>query len=218
MMRILRTPLPTHVVSLTPIADPGGTRRRYVGRTVLARAVGVLLAGGAALACMPAGDAEDGRPAGSQATLFTDVTAQSGLDFVHGPPFDGSYYVGEQLGSGAALFDYDGDDDLDVYVVNTARRSAVADSLPLRNRLWQQVDGTFVDVTDESGLGDTGYGVGVAVGDIDNNGHPDVYITNIGLDALYQNEGDGTFRNVTEGAGIDNREWGASATFFDFDL
>jgi hypothetical protein len=126
--------------------------------------------------------------------------------------------VGEQLGSGVALLDYDGDDDLDIYFVNTSRRSVPEADAPLRNGLWQQVDGTFIDVTAASGLGDTGYGVGVAVGDIDNDGHPDVYTTNIGLDALYHNEGDGTFTNVTEVAGIDNREWGASATFLDFDL
>jgi hypothetical protein len=209
---------PARVPSFTQVAARGSAHQRYVAQTLLAPAIGVLLASSGAVACDPAENPGNGQPATLRTTLFTDVTAEYGLDFVHGEPFDGTYYVGEQLGSGAALFDHDGDGDLDIYIINTSRRSAGPDEAPLRNSLWQQVDRTFVDVTAESGLGDVGYGVGVAVGDIDNDGHPDVYVTNLGPDALYRNNGDGTFTDVTEAAGIDNPLWGASATFLDFDL
>ena len=152
--------------------------------------------------------------------LFIDVTEHMGLNFIHDPGVDGSYFMPESIGSGCAFLDYDNDGDLDIYLVNGAQHGkSSATDLPLRNRLFrQEANGTFSDVTETSGLGDTGYGMGVAVGDIDNDGHVDVYVTNYGPDALYHNNGDGTFAEITLQAGIDNPHWGCSVVFFDYNL
>ncbi len=158
-----------------------------------------------------------GRPAGP---LLTDITDESGLDFVHDAGVDSGYFMPESIGSGGAFLDYDNDGNLDIYLVNGARRGTNDPDRPSpRNRLFRQVhDGAFLDVTETSGLGDAGYGMGVAVGDIDNDGDVDVYITNFGPDALYRNNGDGTFSDISDAAGISNPEWGTSAVFFDYDL
>ena len=152
--------------------------------------------------------------------LFIDVTEDMGLNFTHDPGVDGSYFMPESIGSGCAFLDYDNDGDLDIYLVNGAQHGkSSATDLPLRNRLFrQESNGTFLDVTETSGLGDRGYGMGVAVGDIDNDGHVDVYVTNYGPDALYHNNGDGTFAEITLQAGIDNPHWGCSVVFFDYNL
>ena len=151
---------------------------------------------------------------------FVEITREAGLEFVHEGGATGEYFLPEIMGPGAALFDYDNDGDLDIYLVNGNRR------LPERvlalepvNRLYRQdPDGRFVDVTDASGLGDGGYGMGVAIGDIDNDGDADVYVTNFGPDQLYRNRGDGTFENITAAASIDVLGWSCSAAFFDYDL
>jgi hypothetical protein len=112
------------------------------------------------------------------------------------------------MGGGAALFDCDGDGDLDIYLTNGGSP----------NRLYrQEPGGRFVDATADTGLGDSGYGMGVAIGDVDNDGDPDVYLTNYGPDRLYENRGDGTFVDVTEDAGVRVDGWSSSAVFFDFD-
>ncbi len=147
---------------------------------------------------------------------FTDVSAEVGLDFVHESGATGGLALPEIMGAGVALLDYDGDGDLDLYLVNGGL--VTADRPPPVNRLYrQEADGTFVDVTAESGLGDPGNGMGVAVGDIDNDGHVDVYVTNYGPDALYRNRGDGTFTDITLAAGIDVPGWSCSAAFVDYD-
>lgn len=168
-------------------------------------------------------------PSGSMVPpRLIDVAQSRGIDFVHEPGPTGLYFFPEIMGSGAALLDYDSDGDLDVYMVNgtTAAPHPAASGSPVdahvhgaaTNRLYRQnADGWFVDVTKGSGLGDAGYGMGVAVGDVNNDGAPDVYVTNYGLDRLFVNDGKGIFRNLTEEAGIDNPSWGTSACFFDFD-
>jgi hypothetical protein len=152
--------------------------------------------------------------------FFTDVCQKLGLDFVHEPGVEGGYFMPESLAGGGAFLDYDGDGDLDVYLINGAYRDpAKRRARPLRNRLFQQgSDGTFRDVTDAAGIGNEGFGMGVAVGDMDNDGDPDVYVTNFGPDALYRNNGDGTFTDVSQAAGIRNPAWSSSALFFDYDL
>jgi len=151
--------------------------------------------------------------------LFTDITSEVNLAFVHENGADGSLLMPEIMASGVALLDYDGDGDLDVYFTNgqfglggaTTTKRAV-------NKLFRQErDGRFVDVTDRSGLGDTGYGMGVAIGDIDNDGDVDVYLANLGADQLYRNRGDGTFENITQEATIHVDGWSSSAAFFDYD-
>jgi hypothetical protein len=153
---------------------------------------------------------------------FADVTDASGLSFVYEPFEDGSFYLPEQVGGGAALFDYDNDGDLDAYFVNGAPHGIS----PLRghagaaatNRLFRQDLGLkFVDVTDAAGVGDTGFGTGVAVGDYDNDGDADLFVANVGPDVLYRNNGDGTFTDVTAAAGVAGRGWGSSAVFVDYD-
>ncbi len=162
----------------------------------------------------------DGERADGQVVGFVEVSEQVGLDFVHDPGVDGSYFMPESIGSGGAFLDYDNDGDLDIYLVNSGPHSERANGqTPAVNRLYrQEADGTFTDVTERSGLGDAGYGMGVAVADIDNDGYVDVYLTNYGPDALYRNNGDGTFTNITGPAGISNPEWGTSAAFLDYDL
>jgi hypothetical protein len=142
------------------------------------------------------------------------------LNFLHDAGVDSSYFMPESIGSGGAFLDYDNDGDLDIYLVNGAWHSKTKiESQPLKNRLFRQKkDGTFVDVTESSGLGDSGYGMGVAVGDIDNDGDVDVYLTNYGPDALYRNNGDGTFTEITDEAGIHNPKWGSSVIFLDYNL
>ncbi|MCH7687689.1 MAG: CRTAC1 family protein [Planctomycetes bacterium] len=125
--------------------------------------------------------------------------------------------------AGAALFDYDLDGDLDIYLINGSLedegdREGNEPSHRATNRLYrQEPSGRFVDVTEGSGLDDAGYGMGVAVGDVNNDGFPDVYVTNYGSDRLFLNQRDGTFLDVTEQAGIDNAVWAASACFVDYD-
>lgn len=151
-----------------------------------------------------------------------DITSESGLDFQHviGPL--GTYFVPEINGAGGALFDYDKDGLLDILLINSGRSPQAAGDFPegtrTENRLYrQQPDGTFLDSTDGSGLGGPAYGIGCAVGDIDNDGALDVYVTNYGPDQLYRNNADGTFENITQQARIVDSEWGTCAAFFDYD-
>jgi len=128
------------------------------------------------------------------------------------------WFMPESMTSGCALFDADGDGDLDAYFVSGWRDADGVTRSPLGNNslYLQQPDGTFRLAT-ESGLEDPGYGMGVAIGDIDNDGDLDVFVTNWGDDVLFRNEGDGRFVDCTASAGIDNPRWGASAGFCDFD-
>ena len=170
--------------------------------------------------CAPPGPA-------SSAPTFTDVTEASGIGFRHENSPTASKYLIETMGGGVAVFDYDNDGRLDVFFVNGA---ALADPMPagaepdksaarFANRLYRNKgDGTFDDVTRRAGLGAArGYGMGVAVGDYDNDGSEDVYVTNYGANVLYRNNGDGTFTDVTARAGVAGGGWSTSAGFFDYD-
>jgi hypothetical protein len=150
---------------------------------------------------------------------FADVTEKSGLHFIHETGPVGNYRLPEIMGSGAALFDYDNDGRLDIYLIqNGGPRGA-------KNQLFrQQPDGTFADVSEGSGLDVAGYGMGVAVGDVNNDGFPDVLICEFGGVRLFLNNGNGTFTEVTREAGLGEppetspiRPWPMTATFFDYD-
>jgi hypothetical protein len=164
--------------------------------------------------------APPGIPASAETvgTAFVEITGEVGLDFAFDRAASGDYFMPDSMAAGAALLDFDGDGRLDVYIVNgrwaddSARHAAGA------NRLYrQQPDGQFVDVTETSGAGDVGYGMGVATGDVDNDGDLDLYVTNYGPDALYINDGDGTFTDATRESGLGDSRWGASAGFVDYD-
>ncbi len=153
---------------------------------------------------------------------LVDITKPLGIDFRHivGPP--GTWFMPESIGAGAAVLDYDRDGLQDLYFVNCGPSPGAVGSLgpavDYRNRLYRQTSsGRFEDVTDSSGLGDTGYGAGVAVGDVDNDGLPDVFIANYTQDSLYRNTGQGTFENITAALQRTESDWGAAAAFVDYD-
>ena len=162
-------------------------------------------------------------PAQSEAGgMFVDISDEVGLDFQRavGPP--GTYFLPEINGSGGAMFDCDGDGDLDIYLVNSGPSPHAVGTFPpsqrTENRLYaQQADGTLRDVTADSGLGDTGYGIGCAIGDVDNDGDPDVLVTNFGRDRLFLNDGIGHFTDVSDAAGLNSDGWANSAAFCDYD-
>jgi enediyne biosynthesis protein E4 len=151
---------------------------------------------------------------------FLDVTATTGIEFKHQRGASDKKHLVETMGSGCALLDYDSDGLLDVLLINGGTTPDSLVSEPVRpHALYRNMGGgKFKDVTAQAGItGNGSYGQGVAVGDYDNDGHPDVYITNFGPDILYHNNGNGTFTDVTERAGINDRALGSSAAFFDFD-
>jgi len=160
---------------------------------------------------------------------FTDVTQGVGIAFQHENSATSNKYLIETMGGGVALLDYDNDGRLDVFFTNGAK---IDDPMPsgkmpdksdrkFWNRLYHQnADGTFTDVTEKAGL--TGaqqnyYAMGVAVGDYDNDGFEDIYVTGYGGNTLYHNNGNGTFTDVTKTAGVAAGGWSASAGFFDYD-
>jgi hypothetical protein len=154
----------------------------------------------------------------SVSVRWTDVTAESGIAFEHSDGRSGRKYLPETLGSGAAWFDYDNDGDVDLYVVNGSDLPGSRSLEPPTNRLYRNnADGTFTDVSQQSGAHDTGYGHGCAVGDYDNDGDDDLYVANFGPNVLYRNNGDGTFTDVTRHAGVGDARWSASAAFLDYD-
>jgi hypothetical protein len=151
--------------------------------------------------------------------VLHDVTRQTGITFRHTDGSSGQRYIVETVTAGLALFDYDGDGDVDIYFLNGAPLKGTKVDVPPRNALYRNDGGwKFTDVTDQAGVGDTGFGLGVAVGDYDNDGDPDVYVNNFGPNVLYRNNGDGTFTDVTKQAGVDaGNKMGAGACFLDAD-
>jgi hypothetical protein len=172
----------------------------------------------------------------SSSPIFIEVADRVGLNFQHYNGMTGKLYLPEIMGSGAALFDFDNDGDLDVFLVQgnvlEPNTKAAATQFPwrgsesprgrlFRNDLVVAKEGSrtlkFTDVTERSGIVADGYGMGVAVGDINNDGWPDLYISNLGSNQMYLNKGDGTFVDVTKKTGTDDSRWSTSAAFFDYD-
>jgi hypothetical protein len=175
--------------------------------------------------------ASTGSPA---AAWFVDRAAETGLRFVHFNGMSGAHYFPEVMPPGAGLLDFDNDGDLDVYLVQgrmlgavkTIDQATMKPSTPLSGRLFRNdltvnADGTrnlrFVDVTDRSGIRATAYGMGVAAGDVDNDGWVDLYLTNFGANQLYRNNHDGTFTDISHQSGTDDPAFSVSAAFVDYD-
>ena len=171
--------------------------------------------------CKPARAQADAAPG-----KFIDSTEASGVRFHHYASQTEKKYMLEIMGSGVALLDYDNDGRLDIFLVNGA---PISDPTPLGSiprktdpKYWhrlyhQKPDGTFEDVTERAGVHGLGYGLGVAVGDYDNDGFEDLYVTEYGSNRLYHNNGDGTFTDVTEKAGVGGSGWSTGAAWVDLD-
>lgn len=157
--------------------------------------------------------------------FFQEVSPYSGIDFTHTFGDDLLSNVAETVGSGAAFLDYDNDGLMDLYVANGSFSEQFSESekpreLP-KNRLYRNVgNGQFTDVTDDAGVGDTGFSSGVSVADYDNDGYPDIYICNYGPNRFYHNNGDGTFTDVAEELGVrgEDENFTIAAVWLDYDL
>ncbi|MDT5121363.1 MAG: enediyne biosynthesis protein [Acidobacteriota bacterium] len=148
---------------------------------------------------------------------FTDITEKAGITFRHVASPDKKYIV-ESMSGGVAMFDYDNDGYLDIYFVNSLTVEMVKSNVKTRSALYHNNgDGTFTDVTDKAGVGDVGWGMGVAVGDYDNDGFDDLYVTCLGQNHLFHNNGNGTFTDVTAKAGVGDPRWSTGAAFVDYD-
>ena len=163
---------------------------------------------------------------------FVDRASTLGIDFTHFNGMSGALYLPEIMGSGAALFDFDRDGDLDLFVVQGAELAPdgehpaplfpPAKGTPVGHRLFrnQLADSgrlAFTDISADSGIDTVDYGMGVAVGDIDNDGLPDLYVTTLGRNRLFHNLGNGRFEDIAATAGVDDPAWAVSAAFIDYD-
>jgi len=164
--------------------------------------------------------------------VFSEVASKVGLDFRHFNGATGEYFMPEIMGAGVALFDYDNDGALDVFLVqgsllDTGKGSRQPLAAPpagwkpgnrlFRNELIKGGKLKFTDVTEQAGLTTAGYGMGVATGDYDNDGFMDLFVSNFGQSILYHNNGDGTFTDVTRTSGLENTAWATSASWCDYD-
>ncbi|HUY82596.1 MAG TPA: CRTAC1 family protein [Acidobacteriaceae bacterium] len=151
--------------------------------------------------------------------LFVPVPAsRTGITWRHTSGRSPNYYLPETTGAGCAFLDYDNDGWMDIYLVNSGACDFYTPKTPLRNALYRNNrDGTFTDVTDKAGVAGGGYGMGVAVGDYDGDGLPDMFVTGYNRSFLYRNNGDGTFTDVTKKAGLNLDGWSTSAVWFDYD-
>ena len=157
--------------------------------------------------------------AAAQGGLFSVVpSAKTGISWRHVNGRSAEYYLPETTGAGCAFLDYDNDGWMDIYLVNSGKCDFYNPQPPLRNALYKNNrDGTFTDVTEKAGVTGGGYGMGVAVGDYDGDGWPDIYVTQYEKSILYHNNGDGTFTDVTEKTSVAAPGWSSSAVWFDYD-
>ncbi len=150
--------------------------------------------------------------------LFIDVSTEVGVQFQYDNGATGKALMVESIGGGAGWLDYDGDGSWDLYLVQAGNPTPKPDETLLPDCLYRNMgDGRFRDVSHLAGVTDGGYGNGAAVGDYDNDGFDDLYVTNVGHNVLYHNLGDGTFQEVTEAADVDDPRWSTSAAWGDLD-
>jgi hypothetical protein len=178
-----------------------------------------LAAGGAGLGASARAGLWKPRGLAEAGALFEEIpAAKSGILWKHVNGRSPEYYLPETTGAGCAIFDYDNDGWMDLYLVNSGKCDFYSPDPPLRNALYKNNrDGTFTDVAEKAGVTGGGYGMGVAVGDYDGDGLADLYVTQYGRNILYRNNGDGTFTDVTEKAGVAAPGWSSSAVWFDYD-
>jgi enediyne biosynthesis protein E4 len=148
---------------------------------------------------------------------FKDVAQDAGITFIHNTGASGKYWMPESMGSGCAWIDYNSDGFPDLYLVNGTDWPGQGSRKTTGALYRNNRDGTFTDVTQEAGLAQSFYGMGAAVGDFDNDGHPDLYVTALGENRLYRNNGDGTFTEIGKQAGVADPHWSASAAWIDYD-
>ena len=177
------------------------------------------LAAGAGTLLLPRTGSWAASPGSAPGAIFEEVSAAvSGIHWRHTAGKSSMKYLPESSGAGCAFLDYDNDGWMDIYLVNSGKCDFYDPAKPLRNALYRNNrDGTFTDVTEKAGVAGGGYGMGVAVGDYNGDGLPDIYVTNYGRNILYRNNGDGTFTDVTEKAGVGVAGWSTSAVWFDYD-
>ena len=177
------------------------------------------LAGTVALPCLPAFLPRLARAADPAPFPFSQIpSSASGITWKHTSGLSPEKYLPQSTGAGCAFLDYDNDGWMDIYLVNSGKCDIFTPTTPLRNALYHNNrDGTFTDVTEKAGVVGGGYGMGVAVGDYNADGFPDIYVTQYGRSILYHNNGDGTFTDVTEKAGVAAPGWASSAVWFDYD-
>ncbi len=156
-------------------------------------------------------------PVCSSTPRFVEVTQEAGITFRYVNGASGAKYMPEAVGSGAAFFDGDGDGFLDLYIVNGTSLSGYEGGMSSNAYFHNRADATFIDATAESGTGDETFGMGAAVGDIDGDGDPDLYVTNYGTNRLYQNDGHAIFTDVAAAVGVADSGWGTHAAFADCD-
>ncbi len=195
-------------------------------RQVLARVGRAIVAGGTAACSRQRGQKRQPqvvnsklrKPPDHPAVVFVDVTRQAGIDFIHSSGTR-THQMPEDVGSGAAWGDYDNDGWPDLYLVNQPGPWGVSPSpnTPTSRLYHNNGDGTFTDVTEQAGVANAGgFGMGAAWGDYDNDSYLDLYVTNFGRSVLYHNNGNGTFTDVTERAGVANHRWGMTPVWVDY--
>ncbi len=149
---------------------------------------------------------------------FEDIASRAGLNYAYQCGASAKTTLPDTMGGGVGLIDYDADGRLDIYFVNGCPLPLGSGELPSPNRLFRNLgDGTFEDVTQKAGVGGRGYGMGCVVGDYDNDGHDDLFVTGLGHTVLYRNRGDGTFEDRTLQAGVGSSRWTTAAGFGDLD-
>src|SRR6478752_6642108 len=160
-----------------------------------------------------------GQQSAASKPLFAEVPpSASGITWVHENAMSPSRYLPEALGPGCAFLDFDNDGWMDIFLVNSGPSDFWKPTKPVRNALYKNNrDGTFTDITEKAGVGGAYFGMGVAVGDYDNDGWPDIFVTSYGKCILYHNNRDGTFTDVTKKAGLETPGWTTSAVWFDYD-
>ncbi len=166
------------------------------------------------------GCAREGTPvSAAELPWFTDIAPEAGLDFVHTSGARGKHAMPEVMGGGVALFDAESDGDLDLYLVNGNGKLPAQEPDPTTSNAFfrQDAPARFTNATRSAGLVDGRYGMGAAVGDVDNDGDEDLYVTHYGPNTLFRNAGDGRFEDATERAGCAGSGWSSTAAFFDLD-